>query len=110
MNNPFESIEARLRNIEDLILDLKHQPQQVINSPPTEQLLTVQEAADFLKLTIATIYSKVSRGELPVMKTSKRLYFSQTELLEYVKSGRRKSNANIEEDAQAYLSKTTNTK
>ncbi len=70
----------------------------------TEQLLTVQEAAQFLNLTVPTIYSKVSKGELPVMKRSKRLYFSSTELMEYLKEGRKKSNAEIEQEAEAYLS------
>jgi len=62
------------------------------NNPTTdqpEQLLTIQEAAEFLRLTVPTMYSKVSKGELPVMKRGKRLYFSRTELLEYVKAGRR---------------------
>lgn len=79
----------------------------VRNEQPTtdqpEQLLTVQEAAQFLNLTVPTIYSKVSKGELPVMKRSKRLYFSRTELLEYLKDGRKKSNAEIEQEAEAYL-------
>lgn len=69
-----------------------------------EQLLTIQEAAEFLSLTVPTMYSKVSKGELPVMKRSKRLYFSRTELLEYLKDGRKKSNAEIEQEAKAYLS------
>ena len=69
-----------------------------------EQLLTIQEAAEFLSLTVPTMYSKVSKGELPVMKRSKRLYFSRTELLEYLKDGRKKSNAEIEAEAKAYLS------
>ena len=76
------------------------------NNPTTdqpEQLLTIQEAAQFLNLTVPTIYSKVSKGELPVMKRSKRLYFSRTELLEYLKDGRKKSNAEIEQEAKAYL-------
>lgn len=76
------------------------------NNPTTEQpeqLLTIQEAAQFLNLTVPTIYSKVSKGELPVMKRSKRLYFSRTELLEYLKDGRKKSNAEIEAEAKAYL-------
>ena len=68
-----------------------------------EQLLTIQEAAEFLSLTVPTMYSKVSKGELPVMKRSKRLYFSRTELLEYIKDGRKKSNAEIEQEAKAYL-------
>lgn len=74
---------------------------------PTEQperLLTIQEAAKFLSLTVPTIYSKVSKGELPVMKRSKRLYFSSTELMEYIKEGRKKSNAEIEKEVKAYLS------
>ena len=33
----------------------------------------------------------------------KRLYFSRTELLEYLKEGRKKSNAEIEQEAKAYL-------
>lgn len=69
-----------------------------------EQLLTIQEAAEFLSLTVPTMYSKVSKGELPVMKRSKRLYFSRTELLDYLKQGRKKSNAEIEAEAEAYLS------
>ena len=70
----------------------------------SDKLLTVQEAAQFLNLTVPTIYSKVSKGELPVMKRSKRLYFSSTELMEYLKEGRKKSNAEIEQEAEAYLS------
>ena len=102
MNNPFEVIEARLSSIENLILDLK-QPTKVEPTEQPEQLLTVQEAAQFLNLTVPTIYSKVSKGELPVMKRGKRLYFSRTELMEYVKAGRKKSNAEIEQEAKAYL-------
>ncbi len=104
MNNPFEVIEARLSSIENLILDLKHQPKKVepVNQP--ERLLTIQEAAEFLHLSVPTIYSKVSKGELPVMKRGNRLYFSKAELLQYLEDGRKKSNADIEAEARAYLS------
>ncbi len=77
------------------------------NTEPTErpeQLLTVQEAAQLLNLTVPTMYSKVSKRELPVMKRGKRLYFSSTELMEYIKKGRKKSNAEIEQEAEKYLS------
>jgi excisionase family DNA binding protein len=70
-----------------------------------EQLLTIQEAASYLNLSIPTVYSKVSRNELPVMKRGKRLYFSKLELLEYLKGGRKKSVAEIEAEADALLSK-----
>lgn len=105
MKNPFEEIEARLSSIENLILDLKQQPNKAETTDQPEQLLTIQEAADFLKLTVSTIYSKVSRGELPVMKRSKRLYFSHTELMQYLKEGRKKTNTEIAAEADNYLGK-----
>lgn len=58
-------------------------------TPPKEQLLTIQEAAEFLSLKVPTIYAMVSKGLIPVLKRSKRLYFSQTELIAYLKQGRK---------------------
>lgn len=84
---------------------LKETPhQKVETTTPPEQFLNIQEAAEFLSLTVPTMYSKVSKGELPVMKRSKRLYFSSIELLKYIKDGRKKSNVEIEAEAEAYLS------
>lgn len=105
MTNPFEEIETRLSNIENLILDLKNNPSKDVKTCPTEQLLTIQEAAKFLKLTVPTIYSKVSKGELPVMKRSKRLYFSSVQLMEYIKEGAKFSNSEIEAKANKYFNK-----
>lgn len=70
-----------------------------------EQFLTIQEAAEFLNLAIPTIYSKVSKRELPVMKRGKRLYFSLKELTEYLRNGKKKTTAEIEAEADLYLSK-----
>ncbi len=69
----------------------------------TEQFLTIKEAAEFLNLSVSTLYSKCSRGELPFMKRSKRLYFSSVELMEYLKAGRKNTNAELEAEAEAYL-------
>jgi excisionase family DNA binding protein len=104
MKKPFNEIEERLNNIENLITELKNKPNQVEQKAASEQLLTIQEAAQFLNLTVPTIYSKVSKRELPVMKRGKRLYFSSIELMEYLKGGKRKSNAELEDEAKAYLS------
>ncbi len=80
------------------------QPKTVEPTEKQEQFLTIQEAAKFLRLTVPTMYSKVSKGELPCMKRSKRLYFSSIELLDYLKKGRRKSNSEIDSEVNAYLS------
>jgi excisionase family DNA binding protein len=94
-------LHDRLGNIERLLL------QSHTSESPTdrEDLLTVPEAAKFLHLSVPTVYGLVSRGQLPVMKRSKRCYFSKTELLDYLKAGRKKTNAEIAEDAEAYLHK-----
>jgi excisionase family DNA binding protein len=105
MNNPFEVIEARLSSIENLILDLKHQPPKVEHTDQPDQLLTIQQTAEFLSLAVPTIYSMVSRGDLPVMKRSKRLYFSRVELIEYLKQGRKKTLAETASEAETYLKK-----
>ena len=94
-------LNTKLENIERLLL-LKNE-QQPKDQP--DKLLTIDEAAEFLHLSKPTIYSKVSKGELPVMKRSKRLYFSSTELMAYLKQGRKKTNAEIEAEAESYLNK-----
>lgn len=70
-----------------------------------EVLYTVVQASEFLNLSVPTIYSKVSKGELPVMKQGKRLYFSSLELMQFIKDGRKKTNAEIEAEADDYLNK-----
>ncbi len=78
------------------------QETQKVELPPHD-LMNVEQTAQFLNLTKATIYTKVSRGELPVMKKGKRLYFSKLELLKYLQSGRKKTQQEIEVEAEAYI-------
>lgn len=89
----------KVNRLEELILKTQLPPTE-----PKDKLLSVKETAKFLNLSVPTIYSKVSRGELPVMKQGNRLYFSSFELMEYIKDGRQKTNAEIEAEADAYLS------
>lgn len=96
--------QLRVSEIKDLLREelerfFETQKDRLKNHPPqTEKLLTVQEAANYLSLSVATIYSKVSRNELPFMKRGKRVYFTELELLNYLKNGRNKSNEEIEEE------------
>jgi excisionase family DNA binding protein len=105
MNNPFEVIEARLNNIETLLLDLKHKPKEQGESNEIDELFTVQDTAKFLSLSVPTVYSLISKGELPVMKRSKRCYFSKIDLINYLRQGKRKTFAEIAKEADTYLKK-----
>lgn len=103
MTNPFESIEFRLSNIESLLHDLKLSGNRIHHDSEADELFTVQDAARFLSLSVPTIYGLISKKELPVMKRSKRCYFSKIELINYLKQGRSKTQSEIGLQAEAYL-------
>jgi len=91
---------GKLENIERLLLENSNQLQ-----PETDELLTVQDAAKLLSLSVPTIYTLISKGDLPVMKRSKRCYFSKQDLINYLKQGRRKTNLEIAKETEAFLLK-----
>ena len=107
-NFTFDQLHKAVTMLTKEVSELKRLLTEKQDKPTTEQpeqLLTVQEAATLLHLTVPTIYSKHSKGELPgVCKRGKRLYFSKQSLIQWVKEGRKKSNAEIEAEANAYLS------
>jgi len=105
MEITFENLPKAVTNLTTEVSEIKRLLLLKSNEPTeqTEQLFTIQQAADFLSLAIPTIYSMVSRGELPYMKRSKRLYFSRLELTNYLKAGRKKTNAEIIAEAGQYL-------
>ena len=93
----------RGNNIETLLLDLKHTQNEQREQTETDELFTVQDTAKFLRLSVPTVYALISKGELPVMKRSKRCYFSKVELINYLKQGRKKTLAEIASEAEQYI-------
>jgi excisionase family DNA binding protein len=94
-------LELLIHNSLQKILN-SHQPQ---TNEPEAEVLTVPEAAKFLRLSVQTVYTLISKGTLPVMKRSKRCYFSKSDLLEYLKQGRKNALADSESNAVQYLEK-----
>ena len=89
----FETVE----HIETLLFKLHH------DREAREKFLSVKEAADYLKITVPTLYSLASRRQIPVKKPGKRLYFLNTELDEWIKAGKLKTNDEIARDAETKL-------
>ena len=91
-------LQKQLNEIHALLL-------QGLPSPTQEQdeLLTVSGAAKFLSLSKPTVYGLISKGDLPVMKRSKRCYFSKAELINYLKEGRKKTNTELANSAKKYV-------
>ena len=90
-------LHEKLDNFEQLLREVNY------SSPEADELLTIAQAAKFLNLSTPTIYGKVSRNEIPVNKQGKRLYFYKSELAEWIKSGRKKTFAEIKQEAEEYL-------
>jgi len=63
--------------------------------------LTIQETSQFINRSVPTIYSLVSKRQIPFYKCGKRLYFSKKELENWIlnQKNRYKSNSEIEADA-----------
>ena len=94
-----DRLYTKLESIERLLVQSSTQPQEEPN-----KLLSIDEASEYLRLAKPTIYSMVSKGTIPYMKRSKRLYFSKDELHTYVSKGRVKTIAEIQQDAIDSLS------
>jgi excisionase family DNA binding protein len=92
-------LHVKLEHIERLLEQQSHQP----SAPDPDNLLTVKETADFLRLSVPTIYNLIYKGELPNLKRAKRCYFLKEDLLNYVKQGKRKSNDEIKAETHTYL-------
>src|SRR5688572_21319252 len=85
------SLFLKLEELERILLE-KH----ASAGAQEDRFFTVQEAAKFLHLSVPTIYGLIQQEKIPCMKRSKRVYFSQIELTNYLKQGRKKSSADVD--------------
>jgi excisionase family DNA binding protein len=88
----------KLENIEQLLAAERGTAKQ-----DTEDLLTIQQAAEFLHLSVPTLYSHVSKSVIPHSKRGKRLYFSKRELTAWIQAGRKKTAAEITAEVETGL-------
>ncbi len=108
-NITFETLPQAMGELLNKVEDLKQMFLATSKEyqPEADQLLTIQQAAEFLNLSVPTLYGYVHHSAIPVCKRlgTKRLYFSKQELTDWVKAGRKKTVAEIEAEADAYLKK-----
>ena len=82
MSNPFEVLEKRLENIESLLVDIKHPPQQ--KTIDDEVLLDEEEACAFLKTNSVTLWRWAKAKKIKVYKFSHKNYYKKNEILETI--------------------------
>jgi excisionase family DNA binding protein len=85
---------------------------QAHTAAPEKDIITFEEACQFLHLAKPTLYGLTSRNEIPFLKKSRKIYFRLSELEKYLLEGRRKTKSEIAADAAAFIEqrKTMKTK
>ena len=91
MNIDFEQMQRDLSETrQDLRVVLDYLKQFSPQTPlPEESPLNVQQAAELLDVTTATVYDLVHKRRIPSHRPGKRLYFLRSELMDWIRNGRR---------------------
>lgn len=105
--------QLTLEELPKSILELHHQVNSIkelvlllTNTTKTieqDEILTIEEAATLVRLSVPTLYGLVHRKSIPVSKKGKRLYFSRLDLLSWIAEGRKKTNEEISAEAANFL-------
>jgi len=64
---------------------------------------SIREVAEYIHLTVPTIYGLVQRSAIPNYKVGKRLYFKKEDLDKWIGEGRRQTIKEIEDSVKDYL-------
>lgn len=85
MNNPFSIIDHRLKVIEDLLQRIHGDELQ--SNARCETYLKIDKAAEFLSTTPNALRVMVSKNQIPYLKKMGKLFFRQSDLIEWLENG-----------------------
>lgn len=91
-------IQNELKEIKEL---LKKQTIQ------QKEILTIEEASEFLRLSVSRLYKMTSNKEIPHYKPGgKKIYLNRQELEQWILNSRVASSDELETDVEDYISRT----
>jgi len=82
--------------------------QKAETQPEADNPLNIKDVAKLTELSVPTLYGYVQRNEIPYYKKGNRLRFFKSEVIDWIKQGKQKTLAEIEAEADAYLSNKKN--
>ena len=84
-----------------------NQADNTMPASPLKEILTIEEAAEFLSVSKSYLYKQTSAQAIPHYKpTGKRCYFRRSELEAWILAGRISTKSEIVQRANAYCLKT----
>ena len=99
--NPFQLLYDKICVLERKVDELTKQKGITKEELPEDDLMTVDSAAEYLRMSRSSIYQLTSRHELPFMKRGKRLYFKKEELRLWIEEGSNKPSSEKEKQERA---------
>lgn len=97
MENPFISIIERLEDL-DVKLSRLLQVQEAHGVNRSDELMNINEVADFLDESVQSIYSRTSRRTIPFYKKGKKLLFKKTEILNWLDGQKKKTVSELQDE------------
>ena len=85
--NPFQLLLDKLCMLERKVDALSEEKRFTLSEIVKDDLLTVREAADYLRISTSTLYGLTSKCQVPFMKQGKRLYFKKENLRAWLENG-----------------------
>jgi excisionase family DNA binding protein len=79
MENPFEIILEKLKNIEELLMNQKSNENSLMKKNlDSPEILNTDQAAKFFSISKGTVYKFTSSRKIPHFKNGKLVYFKKT--------------------------------
>ncbi len=101
----FQMTEADLRSLIKQSLTEVFQNSSLLKSKEDmNEIFTIDQAANFLSLSKPTIYYYTSKNLIPFSKQGKRVFFSKSDLISWIKAGRQKTITERMVEVKSYLS------
>lgn len=80
MENPFNTINDRLSNIETLLLDIKHLPKKEGDSANPNERLSRKKVKEQYGICYGTIHNLMKNGKLSFSKIGRKTLFKREDL------------------------------
>lgn len=97
MENPFGPLRNEIKKIIAEVFEekMKEFLLKLNTSKPSPEILTIKEAAAYLKMSVHTLYQYTSSRLIPFSKPRGKIRFTITELDQWIKDNRHKTRGEL---------------
>lgn len=102
--NPFDILSKELLSIKNILIQVQQATLREKQSPLTE-ILTLKEAAMFLRVSTSKLYQLTSKNQIPHYKQGGKVIFNRSDLLAWLQQFMQEDVRTASASADDYISK-----